>query len=164
MRAILHGYSEVKSIISQVGRPDDGTDPKGVNNIEILADLKPRGEWRFASKEALVADMSQKDPRPARRADQFFAGDPGQRRRSAVRRQGRNRGQGVRPRPGNPDPEKRADRRHPVRHSRRRRRRGGQGRRPERTQHRDRSRTHRALGINIADVNTASRRRWPATR
>ncbi len=60
VRTILHSYSEVKSVISQVGRPDDGTDPKGVNNIEILADLQPRGEWRFADKEALIADMSKK--------------------------------------------------------------------------------------------------------
>lgn len=60
VRSILHSYSEVKSVISQVGRPDDGTDAKGVNNIEILADLKPHNEWRFADKEALVADMSKK--------------------------------------------------------------------------------------------------------
>ncbi|MGE5650772.1 MAG: efflux RND transporter permease subunit, partial [Bacillota bacterium] len=41
-------------------RPDDGTDPKGPNNMEILADLKPHGEWRFADKEDLIADMSKK--------------------------------------------------------------------------------------------------------
>jgi cobalt-zinc-cadmium resistance protein CzcA len=60
VRAILQGYPEVGNIISQVGRPDDGTDPKGPNNMEILADLKPRGSWRFADKESLVADMSEK--------------------------------------------------------------------------------------------------------
>jgi cobalt-zinc-cadmium resistance protein CzcA len=58
VRRILHSYPEVASVISQVGRPDDGTDPKGPNNMEILADLKPRGEWRFDSKEDLIADMS----------------------------------------------------------------------------------------------------------
>ncbi|MBS0336920.1 MAG: efflux RND transporter permease subunit [Proteobacteria bacterium] len=58
VRAILRSYPEVKTVVTQVGRPDDGTDPKGPNNLEILADLKPRGEWKFASKEALVADMS----------------------------------------------------------------------------------------------------------
>jgi cobalt-zinc-cadmium resistance protein CzcA len=50
----------VGNIVTQVGRPDDGTDPKGPNNLEILADLKPRSSWRFSSKEDLVADMSAK--------------------------------------------------------------------------------------------------------
>ena len=60
VRQILRSYSEVKSVISHVGRPDDGTDPKGPNNIEILADLKPAGEWRYPDKESLVADMGKK--------------------------------------------------------------------------------------------------------
>lgn len=58
VRAILASYPEVNAVIAQVGRPDDGTDPKGQNNLEILADLKPRSTWRFASKPDLVADMS----------------------------------------------------------------------------------------------------------
>jgi cobalt-zinc-cadmium resistance protein CzcA len=58
VRAILLSYPEVKAVITQVGRPDDGTDPKGPNNLEILADLKPRSAWRFATKDDLVADMS----------------------------------------------------------------------------------------------------------
>ncbi len=60
VRKILLTYPEVSQVIAQVGRPDDGTDPKGPNNLEILADLKPHEEWRFADKEALIADMSRK--------------------------------------------------------------------------------------------------------
>jgi heavy metal efflux system protein len=60
VRTTLRTYPEVKMLVTQVGRPDDGTDPKGPNNIEILADLAPRGDWRFADKEALVEDMSRK--------------------------------------------------------------------------------------------------------
>lgn len=60
VRAILRSYPEVNMVVGQVGRPDDGTDPKGPNNLEVLADLKPRETWRFASKEALVSDMSAK--------------------------------------------------------------------------------------------------------
>ncbi|SMP74077.1 efflux RND transporter permease subunit [Noviherbaspirillum suwonense] len=60
VRAILLTYPEVAKVIAHVGRPDDGTDPKGANNMEILADLKPRGSWRFPDKESLVADMSAK--------------------------------------------------------------------------------------------------------
>ncbi|MBR0344514.1 MAG: efflux RND transporter permease subunit [Rudaea sp.] len=60
VRKILLSYPEVAQVITQTGRPDDGTDPKGPNNIEIMADLKPRGEWRFADKEALIRDMEKK--------------------------------------------------------------------------------------------------------
>ena len=60
VRAILVSYPEVKAVITQVGRPDDGTDPKGPNNLEILADLKPRSEWRFSTKDELIADMSRR--------------------------------------------------------------------------------------------------------
>ena len=60
VRAILKSYPEVGNVITQVGRPDDGTDPKGSNNIEIMADLKPRDTWRFADKEDLIADMTRK--------------------------------------------------------------------------------------------------------
>ena len=58
VRAKLLAYPEVLHIITQAGRPDDGSDPKGPNNLESLVDLKPRGEWRFADKEALVASMA----------------------------------------------------------------------------------------------------------
>src|SRR5476651_1627913 len=60
VRAILKSYPEVGNVISQVGRPDDGTDPKGPNNMEILADLTPRASWRFSGKDKLVADISAK--------------------------------------------------------------------------------------------------------
>ncbi|GAB3417884.1 CusA/CzcA family heavy metal efflux RND transporter [Massilia agilis] len=58
VRTILRSYPEIGNVVSHVGRPDDGTDPKGPNNMEILADLAPRGQWRFASKDALTADIS----------------------------------------------------------------------------------------------------------
>ena len=60
VREILRSYPEVGNVVSQVGRPDDGTDPKGPNNIEIMADLKSRDTWRFPDKEALIADMTRK--------------------------------------------------------------------------------------------------------
>lgn len=60
VRGILQSYPEVRLVVSHVGRPDDGTDPKGPNNIEILADLKPHDEWRFKNKEALIESISAK--------------------------------------------------------------------------------------------------------
>src|SRR5512142_473328 len=59
VRAILRSYPEVNNIVTQVGRPDDGTDPKGPNNLEIMADLNPHDTWRFADKDELIADMTK---------------------------------------------------------------------------------------------------------
>lgn len=60
IRSILKSFPEVTNVISHVGRPDDGTDPKGPNNMEILADLKPHNTWRFHDKEELITDMTKK--------------------------------------------------------------------------------------------------------
>ena len=59
VRAKLLAYPEVSRFISHVGRPDDGSDPKGPNNLENLVDLKPRDQWRFETKEELVSSMSK---------------------------------------------------------------------------------------------------------
>ncbi len=60
MRGILRLFPEVTQVISQVGRPDDGTDTTTFNNIEILADLKPRSTWRTArSKDELIQKMNE---------------------------------------------------------------------------------------------------------
>ncbi len=53
-------YPEVNNVTTQVGRPDDGTDPKGPNNLEIMADLNPHDTWRFADKDELIADMTKR--------------------------------------------------------------------------------------------------------
>ena len=45
IRGILKSFPESKVIYSQLGRPDDGTDPKGWNNIEVAVYLPPHGEW-----------------------------------------------------------------------------------------------------------------------
>jgi cobalt-zinc-cadmium resistance protein CzcA len=59
VRVVLRSYPEVAQVVTQLGRPDDGTDTKGTNNLEIYADLIPRGEWRSAKdKEALISLMA----------------------------------------------------------------------------------------------------------
>jgi len=60
IRARLSELSEVKSIVTQLGRPEDGTDPKGFNNLEILIDLKPSETWRYRNKDELVTVMEKK--------------------------------------------------------------------------------------------------------
>src|SRR5262249_3728751 len=58
MCQIIKGYEEIVSVISQFGRPDDGTDPSGFYNIELFAPLKPNDEWkRGVTKEKLIDEL-----------------------------------------------------------------------------------------------------------
>ena len=61
-RVILASFPEVTQVVSQVGRPDDGTDTTGFFNTEYFIDLKPKEEWRpvFAeNKEELISAMDR---------------------------------------------------------------------------------------------------------
>ncbi len=51
----------VETVVSQLGRPDDGTDVSGFYNIEMFAPLKPFGEWPHGlTKEKLTEQLSAK--------------------------------------------------------------------------------------------------------
>ena len=61
MRELIKSYPEVITVVSQHGRPDDGSDPAGFNNVELFAPLKPFDDWpKGSTKEKLVAQL-QKD-------------------------------------------------------------------------------------------------------
>jgi heavy metal efflux system protein len=45
MRAIFKRHPEVTTVISQLGRPDDGTDPTSYFNCEFIVQLKPFDKW-----------------------------------------------------------------------------------------------------------------------
>jgi cobalt-zinc-cadmium resistance protein CzcA len=51
-RAILASYPEVESIVSQSGRPDDGTDTCGFFNNEFFVPLRPRKDWPALVEQA----------------------------------------------------------------------------------------------------------------
>ncbi|CAD6874641.1 efflux RND transporter permease subunit [Methylomonas fluvii] len=59
VRETLEAFPEAKTIITQLGRPEDGTDPKGFNNLEVLIDLKPKDTWRYQRKDDLVQAMDK---------------------------------------------------------------------------------------------------------
>ena len=42
---MLDQFPEVESTMSQLGRPEDGTDPKLSNNLELFIKLRPAEEW-----------------------------------------------------------------------------------------------------------------------
>jgi heavy metal efflux system protein len=61
-RGILVRYPEVRQVVSQVGRPDDGTDYPGFFDTEYFVDLRPRDEWRkqfHEDKDRLIAAMDR---------------------------------------------------------------------------------------------------------
>jgi len=58
MIQILRRFPEVKQTLSQIGRTNDGTDPKGFFNVQIQVDLKPKEEWkRKITEEQLIDEM-----------------------------------------------------------------------------------------------------------
>jgi len=62
IRATLRSYPEITQVISQMGRPDDGTDVSTFNNIEFLASLKPSDDWRpkfHGDKDKLIAAIEE---------------------------------------------------------------------------------------------------------
>lgn len=58
MKKKLRNFDEVKFVLSQTGRPNDGTDPTGFFNIEFHTELKPGKEWkRKVRKEVLIQEI-----------------------------------------------------------------------------------------------------------
>lgn len=61
VRATLMQFPQVKNIVSQTGRPDDGTDVAGFYNNEFDVMLYPEKEWKpHITKEELIDHMSEK--------------------------------------------------------------------------------------------------------
>jgi Cu/Ag efflux pump CusA len=66
--AFRNAYPEVDATMVQMGRPDDGTDPGGYNNVEIFVPLKNEREWpvvqrpdgqqKVRTRHEIVRDMS----------------------------------------------------------------------------------------------------------
>ncbi|HEY4062056.1 MAG TPA: CusA/CzcA family heavy metal efflux RND transporter [Puia sp.] len=60
MQAIMMKFPQVRRIMSQTGRPDDGTDVAGFYNNEFGVSLYPEEEWNpKISKEELIANMGK---------------------------------------------------------------------------------------------------------
>jgi cobalt-zinc-cadmium resistance protein CzcA len=61
IRAVIGGFPEVESVVSQHGRPDDGTDAAGFFNAEFFAPLKPTAQWRKGlDKDDLTGEILAK--------------------------------------------------------------------------------------------------------
>lgn len=61
-RLMIASFPEVKQVVDQIGRPDDGTDATGFFNTEYFIDLKPKDEWRPAfheKKDELISSIDK---------------------------------------------------------------------------------------------------------
>ncbi|GLQ98279.1 efflux RND transporter permease subunit [Dyella mobilis] len=60
MRHIIKSHPEVITVVSQHGRPDDGSDAAGFYNVELFVPLKPEGDWPSGdSKAKLIASLQK---------------------------------------------------------------------------------------------------------
>ena len=62
IRDVLRSFPEVTTVASELGRPDDGTDPTGFFNVEFYVGLKPYSEWKgtYRTKAALIEAINEK--------------------------------------------------------------------------------------------------------
>jgi cobalt-zinc-cadmium resistance protein CzcA len=61
-RVVMASFPEVTQVVSQTGRPDDGTDVTGFFNTEYFVDLKPKEQWRpvfHQDKEQVIAAIDK---------------------------------------------------------------------------------------------------------
>ncbi|WP_066705388.1 efflux RND transporter permease subunit [Curvibacter delicatus] len=56
-RRVLAAVPEVSSIVARVGADELGLDPMGLNETDTFLVLKPKAEWRFDSKEAVLDEV-----------------------------------------------------------------------------------------------------------
>jgi cobalt-zinc-cadmium resistance protein CzcA len=61
IRQILDSYPEVITVVSQHGRPDNGSDASSFGNAEFFVPLKPMEDWPAGvTKEKLVAELQKR--------------------------------------------------------------------------------------------------------
>lgn len=60
-REKINAFDEVESVLSQIGRSNDGTDPSGFFYVQCQVNLKPKREWqRDLSTDELVEEIDKK--------------------------------------------------------------------------------------------------------
>ena len=61
LRAKVSSFPEIKEVLTQTGRPNDGTDATGFYNIELFVKMYPEKDWKSGlSKEELIDEINKK--------------------------------------------------------------------------------------------------------
>jgi len=61
VRRVFQSFPEVTTVVSQAGRPDDGSDTTGFFNVEFFVDLKPQDQWPHGlTKDGLVTQIADR--------------------------------------------------------------------------------------------------------
>ncbi len=60
MRDLFMSFPEVVTVVSQHGRPDDGTDATGFFNVEFFVPLKPASQWPHGMTKVKLIDQMKK--------------------------------------------------------------------------------------------------------
>ena len=61
LRKRLKAFPEVSEVMTQTGRPNDGTDATGFYNIELFVKMYPEDQWKTGrNKDQLIAEMNKK--------------------------------------------------------------------------------------------------------
>lgn len=61
IRSQIASYPEVRQVLSQTGRPNDGTDATGFYNIELHVDIFPEREWKSGLSKAQLIERMQEE-------------------------------------------------------------------------------------------------------
>ena len=54
----MASYPEVETVVAQIGRPDDGTDPAGFYNVEFFVPLRPQKDWPKVGRADRLAALA----------------------------------------------------------------------------------------------------------
>lgn len=63
IREILLRHPEIRTVVSQLGRPDNGSDAQAFSNIQIFAPLKPFDEWPPGLTKDALTEQLQRETR-----------------------------------------------------------------------------------------------------
>ena len=81
IREVIRSFPEVTQVASELGRPDDGTDPTGFFNVEFYVGLKPYSEWDGPVSQQAGPDRSHQPEAPVLSRHHLQLHPAGRRRR-----------------------------------------------------------------------------------